>query len=171
MQPYPTPPQRTDVRQKSKFTAPRINPVAQPTQMRTGGTAAAAVPGGISAPTREATHPAQSQAAQPTQMRTGGEAAAAVPGRSIAPAQDKGQAPTPNPSGAANPNAHRRQSRRSNTRQVKRSHARLRALMSASGRTNPTQRESQGPNNPHPAAASRASGSNCGRRCSRTYTV
>ena len=34
---------------------------------------------------------------------------------------------------------------------------------------NPTQRGPQGPDNPHPAAVSRASGSNCGRRCTRTY--
>ena len=80
-----------------------------------------------------------------------------------------GKHPTQAQAAQPTPNAHRRQSRRSNTRQVKRSHARLRALMSASGRTNPTQRESQGPNNPHPAAASRASGSNCGRRCTITY--
>ena len=61
------------------------------------------------------------------------------------------------------------QSRRSSTQRDKRANVRLRALMSASGRTNPTQRESQGPDNPHPAAASRASGSNCGRRCTITY--
>ena len=97
------------------------------------------------------------------------KAAAAAPGRINAPTRDEGHAPGPNSGGAADPNAHRRHSRRSSTRQVKRSHARLRAMMSASGRTNPTQRESQGPNNPHPAAASRASGSNCGRRCTITY--
>ena len=33
----------------------------------------------------------------------------------------------------------------------------------------PTKRKSNGPNNPHPAAASRVSGSNCGRRCTITY--
>ena len=36
-------------------------------------------------------------------------------------------------------------------------------------RVYPAQRRLQGPNSPHPAAASRASGSNCGRRCSITY--
>ena len=119
----------------------------------------------------KARRPAQSQAAQPTQKRPGGTAAAATPSRIYAPTRDTGQAPSRTQ--AAQPTQKRTggQSRRSSTQRDKRANVRLRALMSASGRTNPTQRESQGPNNPHPAAASRASGSNCGRRCSRTYPV
>ena len=75
----------------------------------------------------------------------------------------------PSQSGTANPNAHRRQSRRSNAR-LKQPHPReTKDLNNCVRENSPAQRESQDPNNPHPSAASRASGSNCGRRCSRTY--
>ena len=74
------------------------NPRAQPTQTRTGGEAAAAAPGRISAPAQDDGHaPSQNPRAQPTQTRTGGKAAAAAPGRSNASTRDTRQAPGRNP--------------------------------------------------------------------------
>ena len=117
----------------------------------------------------KARRPAQSQAAQPTQKRTGGEAAAAAPGRIYAPTRDNNPCTQPKPKRRSQPKSAPAAKPPQQHPAGQRANARLRALMSASGRTNPTQRESQGPNNPHPAAASRASGSNCGRRCTITY--
>ena len=89
----------------------------------------------------------------------------------VSAAHPRGHASSPNPSGTANPKAPRRHSRRSKAR-LKQPHPHETKDLNICVRENsPAQRESQDPNNPHPAAASRASGSNCGRRCSRTYTA
>ena len=106
--------------------------------------------------------------AQPPKSAPAAKAAAATPGRINAPTRDEGHAPGPNSGGAADPNAHRRHSRRSSTQLGKRTRAKLKAAASASGRIIPPTRV-PGPKNPHPAAASRASGSNCGWRGELNY--
>ena len=117
----------------------------------------------------KARRPAQSQAAQPTQKRTGGQSRRSCTRQDIRTNARHRPSTQPNPKRRSQPKSAPAAQPPQQYPAGQRANARLRALMSASGRTNPTQRESQGPDNPHLAAASRASGSNCGRRCTITY--
>ena len=79
---------------------PAQTQAAQPTQMRTGGEAAAAAPGRIYAPTRDTRQaPDPNPMAQPTSKRTGGIAAAAAPGRISEPTRDYGPSAKPKAKG------------------------------------------------------------------------
>ena len=81
--------QRKIITQRMYAILPTKAQAAQPTQTRTGGKAAAAAPGRISAPAQDDGHaPSPNPMAQPTQKRTGGKAAAAAPGRTNVPTQD-----------------------------------------------------------------------------------
>ena len=114
-------------------------------------------------------HPAKTQWHSQPKSAPAAKAAAAAPIRISAPTRDDGQAPTPNSSGAADPNAPRRP-KPPQQRTAGQTHQRKTKGLNTFVRENSlSQRETKDPNNPHPAAASRASGSNCGRRCSITY--
>ena len=97
-------PRRTSAPTRDDGHTPSRTQAAQPTQERTGGTAAAAAPGRIYAPTRDTGQaPSRTQAAQPTQKRTGGEAAEAASGRIAAHTRDNNPCAQPNPKRRSQP--------------------------------------------------------------------
>ena len=157
---------------ETKATHPAQFPAAQPTQTRTGGqsrrsstrqdkrTNARLRPRTQPNPKRRS-QPKRAPAAKPPQQHQAGQArqreiSAQHPPNSKLHSQPK-RAPAAKP-------PQQRTAGYTHPRKTKGPGVRVR-------KDNPTQRGPRGPDNPHPAAASRASGSNCGRRCSRTYTV
>ena len=150
---------------------PPQSQAAQPTQKRPGGQSRrskARQDKRTCARHRPSAHPKPKRHSQP-QERPGGKAAAAAPSRKHAPTRDEGNATSPNPNGTADlksvPAAKPPQQHSAGQTRPRKT----KGLNTCVQENSPAQRESQDPNNPHPAAASRASGSNCGRRCTRTY--
>ena len=150
---------------------PAKTQAAQPTQKRPGGQSRRSCTRQdkrANARRRPSTHPKLKWHSQ-LKSAPAAKAAAATHGRTNAPTRDDGQAPTPNSSGTANSKAPRRP-KPPQQRTAGQTHQRETKGLNTFVRENSlSQRETKDPNNPHPAAASRASGSNCGRRCTITY--